>query len=103
MYAIIETDGTQLRVSEGDTIKIQRLSEGPGGKVILDKVLLVGGEETLIGSPYLENVTVELEVASEGLSEKVLVFKKKRRTKYRLLNGARQPYSEVTIKKINIS
>lgn len=103
MYAIFETGGAQHRVSEGDTIRVEKLPESAGGSVSFDKVLLVkNGEETLVGSPYLENATVEATVADEGLGDKTLVFKKKRRTKYRRLNGHRQSYSEIQIKKISL-
>ena len=102
MYAIIETGSGQHRVSEGDTIRIERLEVGAGDKVSIDKVLLVdNGSEMKIGSPFVENATVEAVVASEGLDEKVIVFKKKRRTKYRRFNGHRQQYTELQIKKIN--
>lgn len=102
MYAIIETGGGQHRVSEGDTIRVERLPEGSGDTVSLDKVLLVNKDgETLVGTPYLENATVEAVVSEIGLDEKTIVFKKKRRTKYRRLNGHRQQYTELQIKKIN--
>jgi large subunit ribosomal protein L21 len=102
MYAIIESGGNQHRVSEGDIIRVERLAEGSGDTVSIDKVLLVNkGKETLVGSPYVENATVEAVVAEEGLDEKTIVFKKKRRTKYRRLNGHRQQYTELQIKKIN--
>lgn len=102
MYAIIETGGGQHRVAEGDTIRVERLEEGSGSTVSIDKVLMVNkGGETLVGTPYVENATVEAVVADEGLDEKTIVFKKKRRTKYRRLNGHRQQYTELQIKKIN--
>lgn len=104
MYAIIETGGAQHRVSEGETIRVERLPAKTGESVTFDKVLLVKkGDETLVGAPYLENATVSGSIAHEGQGEKVLVFKKKRRTKYRRMRGARQQYMDVQIKKISVA
>lgn len=103
-YAIIESGSLQRKVSVGDTIRVEKISEPAGAKISISKVLLVkDGSETLVGSPFVENATVEAVVSGEGLDEKILVFKKKRRTKYRRLRGHRQQFSELQIKKINIS
>jgi len=103
MYAIVESGGTQHRVSEGDIIRVERLAEEAGAELTLDKVLMVRkGEETLVGSPYVENATVTAKRMADGLGDKVIVYKKRRRTKYRRLNGHRQRFTEVQIKKINI-
>lgn len=102
-YAIIESGSIQRRVSVGDTIRVEKLPESSGAKISIDKVLLVkDGSELLVGAPFVENATVEAVISSEGLDEKVLVYKKKRRTKYRRLRGHRQQFSELQIKKINI-
>lgn len=102
-YAIIESGSIQRRVSVGDTIRVEKLPESSGAKISIDKVLLVkDGSKLLVGSPFVENATVEAVISSEGLDEKVLVYKKKRRTKYRRLRGHRQQFSELQIKKINI-
>ncbi|MFQ5607250.1 MAG: 50S ribosomal protein L21 [Candidatus Zixiibacteriota bacterium] len=103
-FAIIESGGSQRRVSVGDTIRVEKLPGSAGEKITIDKVLFVKkGAEALVGSPYVENATVEALISDEGLAEKILVFKKKRRTKYRRLRGHRQSFSELKIKKINIS
>jgi len=103
MYAIVESGGTQHRVSEGDIIRVDRVAEDSGVELTLDKVLMVKkGEETLVGSPYLENASITAKRVSDGLDEKVIVYKKRRRTKYRRLNGHRQRFTEVQIQKINI-
>ncbi len=103
MYAIVKSGGTQHRVSEGDIIRVERLAEEAGAELTLDKVLMVRkGEETLVGSPYVENATVTAKRMADGLGDKVIVYKKRRRTKYRRLNGHRQRFTEVQIKKINI-
>jgi len=104
MYAIVESGGTQHKVSEGDIIRVERLAEEAGSDLTLDKVLLVRkGDETLVGSPYVENATVTAQRLADGLGDKIIVYKKRRRTKYRRLNGHRQQFTEVQIKKISIS
>ena len=54
MYAIIETGGKQIRVEEGATIFVEKLAVNEGDAVVFDKVLLIGGEETKVGAPYVE-------------------------------------------------
>ncbi len=103
MYAIVESGGTQHKVSEGDIIRVERLAGEPGDELTLEKVLFIKkGDETLIGSPYVENATITAETVTNGLADKIHVFKKRRRTKYRRHNGHRQHFTEALIKKINI-
>ena len=102
MFAIVETGGMQYTVEEGASLKVPFIDGSVGDKVTLDRVLLISdGKEPVVGQPYLENASVEAELTSQGKDEKVLVFKKKRRTKYRLTQGHRQKFTELTIKKIN--
>ena len=81
MYAILESGGFQFSVKEGEKIRIPKLQVQPNEKVIFDKVLFVGGEHPLIGTPYVETAKVEAEVLGSGKGEKVVVFKFKRRVK----------------------
>ena len=102
MYAVIETGGTQFTVEEGTSVKIPRIDGTAGDKVTLDKVLLIAnGEEPKVGTPYLDNASVEAELVAQDKEEKVLIYKYKRRTKYRRTRGHRQDYTEVKITKIN--
>ena len=100
MYAILETGGFQFNVKEGEKIKIPKLQVQPKERVTLDKVLFIGGEKPLIGTPYVKNAKVEAEVLGSGKGEKIVVFKFKRRVKYRRKKGHRQEYTEVKIEKI---
>ena len=59
MYAIIETGGKQLKVEAGQAIYVEKLAAEAGEKVTFDKVVLVGGENTKIGTPFVEGDTVE--------------------------------------------
>lgn len=101
MYAIIETGGKQYRIAEGAELNIECLKVESGSEVTLDKVLFVSGDEPKVGTPYLEGATVVAEVVEHGRGEKLLVFKKKRRKDYRLMQGHRQDYTRIKIKSIS--
>ena len=101
MYAIVESGGFQFNVQEGEKVRIPRLEAKPKDTITFDKVLLVGGEKSLIGAPYVNDAKVEGEVLSQGQADKVTVFKFKRRLKYRRKKGHRQQYTEVKINKIH--
>lgn len=101
MYAVVETGGFQYSVSEGDVIQVPKLDAEPGSAQEIDKVLMISGpEEPLIGKPFIEGAKVEAEVVGHGRDPKVLVFKFKRRLKYRKLRGHRQPFTELKIGRI---
>ncbi|HDL03067.1 MAG: 50S ribosomal protein L21 [Candidatus Zixiibacteriota bacterium] len=101
MYVVFETGGLQFRAEEGSSIKVPYISANPGDNVSIEKILMVNdGENSFVGSPYLESAKVEAEIVTEGLAKKVDVYKFKRRTKYRKLTGHRQKFTEIKIKKI---
>lgn len=101
MYAVIETGGKQYRVSEGDIIKVEKLSGE--GTVNFEKVLMVSdGTKVAFGSPFLSSAKVTAEVLGDGKAKKVLVFKQKTRKGYRRLRGHRQTFTKVRIKNIQI-
>ena len=101
MYAIIETGGKQVRVSEGSVIYVEKLEVTAGDKFTFDKVLMVGGDSVRIGNPYLDGVTVDATVDKQGKQKKIIVFKIKPKKKYRRKKGHRQPYTKLTINTIN--
>lgn len=102
MYAVIVTGGKQYKVSEGDTLFVEKLGAEEGSSVTFDKVLMVGdGEDVKVGAPMLEGATVEAEVVKNGKAKKIYVFKMKRKKNERKKKGHRQPYTKVEIKKIN--
>lgn len=98
MYAVIATGGKQYRVSEGEEIRIEKLDGGVGDKVVFDKVLMLGvGSESKIGQPLVAKATVEAEITDQARARKIIVFKFKRRKKYRRKQGHRQPYTQLRI------
>ena len=103
MYAVIETGGKQYKVSEGDVIFIEKLEAAEGDAVTFDKVLVVAdGENVKVGAPAVEGATVTAKVEKQGKAKKIYVFKMKRKKNYRRKKGHRQPFTKVTIEKINI-
>lgn len=101
MYAIIETGGKQFRVEEGSNILVDLLSAEAGSEITLDKVLMLGGENFKVGSPYLEQAKVTATVVEHGRGEKILVFKKWRRNDSRKLQGHRQDYTRLQVTAIS--
>jgi len=101
LYAIIETGGKQYRVSEGDTLYVEKLPVEAGETVEIDRVLaLVDGENLKIGSPVVEGAKVVLKVVRHGRGRKIIVFKYKPKKNYRRKQGHRQAFTEVTVEKI---
>ena len=103
MYAIIEAGGKQYRVSEGDLIDVERRSGEVGQAVSFQEVLLVGDQETIhVGKPVLAGARVVGTIAEQGKEAKIIVFKFKRRKKYRKKQGHRQLFTRVRIDQIEL-
>ena len=101
MHAIIETGGKQYKVAEGDTLFIEKLPVEAGDTVTFDKVLAVlDGDKATFGAPMVEGAKVTASVVKNGKGKKVIVFKYKPKKGYRRKQGHRQPYTKVTIGKI---
>jgi large subunit ribosomal protein L21 len=99
MYSIVETGGFQYKVELGKTYKVPTIAEAAVGSTLeLKSVLLFSnGNEVKVGTPVLNDALVKVEVLSHGKGDKVIVYKKKRRTRYERKNGHRQGYTEVLI------
>ena len=101
MNAIIVTGGKQYKVAEGDTLFIEKLPVEAGDTVTFDKVLAVlDGDKATFGAPVVEGAKVTASVVKNGKGKKVIVFKYKPKKGYRRKQGHRQPYTKVTIGKI---
>ena len=87
MFAIVRTGGKQYRVAAGDKIAVEKLAGEAGETVTLDDVLLAGEGDTIADAG---KVTVSAEIIAQAKSEKVVVFKKRRRHNYRRKAGHRQ-------------
>ncbi|GFM37114.1 50S ribosomal protein L21 [Desulfovibrio psychrotolerans] len=100
MYAIVETGGKQFRVEEGGKIFVELLAAEAGSEIVLDKVLMVGGDKFAVGAPYVASAKVTAEVLAHGRGEKIVVFKKRRRQDSRRKQGHRQGFTALKIKGI---
>ncbi|GEL07126.1 50S ribosomal protein L21 [Salisediminibacterium halotolerans] len=101
MYAIIETGGKQVRVEEGQEVYVEKLDAEEGGNVTFDRVLFVGGDNVKVGSPVVDGATVTAKVDKQDRAKKLTVFNYKAKKNYHRKLGHRQPYTKVTIDKIN--
>jgi len=101
MYAVVATGGKQYKVAEGDTLRVEKLKGDVGSEVAFDKVLLFSdGENVKVGQPVLEGAAVHGHIVEQDRAKKILVFKYKRRKRYRRKQGHRQPFTAVKIDKI---
>jgi len=104
MYAVIQTGGKQYRVSQGDTLKVEKLGADEGASVELDKVLMLAdGEDIKVGAPYVEGGKVTATIKSHGRGKKVKIIKFRRRKHHMKRQGHRQWYTELEITGISAS
>ena len=98
MYAVIKTGGKQYRVTEGETLKVEKLDVEEGAAVEFDQVLMIAdGDQIQVGAPYVEGARVTATVQAQGRGPKVLIVKFRRRKHYRKTQGHRQSYTELKI------
>lgn len=106
MYAVIRTGGKQVRVAEGDVVRVERLTKEPlkkGAEVSLTEVLAIGEDGGLkVGTPLVPGATVTAVVVRETRGPKLLVYKKKRRKGFQRTHGHRQDLVEVRIASIKV-
>ena len=102
MFAVIKTGGKQYKVSEGDTIVIEKLDAEAGKDVTFDNVLMLGsGESVTVGAPLVAGATVSGEIAEHMRGPKLITRKKRQRQTYRRTIGHKQHLTTVTITSIN--
>lgn len=101
MFAVIDILGQQLKVTENTKYYVPKLKDKVDSEVSFENVLLMGDDKsTKIGTPYLKGVKVAAKVLEHIKDDKVIVFKKKRRTGYQKSNGHRQQLTKIEITKI---
>ncbi|SDJ59797.1 MULTISPECIES: 50S ribosomal protein L21 [Ferrimonas] len=102
MYAVFQSGGKQHRVSEGQTLRLEKLDVETGSTIEFDKVLLVAnGEDVKVGVPYVDGSKIVAEVVTHGRGDKVKIVKFRRRKHHRKQMGHRQWFTEVKITGIN--
>ena len=101
MYAIVEISGRQFKVEKKQKLFVNRLDAQEGSKVSFDNVLMVNdGAKFSVGTPNVSGAQVDAKVLKHLKSDKVIVFKKKRRKGYKVRNGHRQAITEIEISDI---
>ena len=102
-YAIIRTGGKQFRVESGKKYRIPTVVGEAGGSIEFNDVLLGNdGQNVKTGIPTLTGAKVTGEIVKHGLSDKIIVFKMKRRKNYAKKQGHRQGFTEVQINNITL-
>ena len=97
MFAVIKTGGRQYRVVPDDVLEIGKIAGDVGTIVQLGEVLLVGGDQPVLGAPTVAGASVAAEVLQHKRGPKVLSFKKRRRKNSRRKRGYRD---EITVLRI---
>ncbi|WP_027326862.1 50S ribosomal protein L21 [Helicobacter pametensis] len=101
MYAIFKNGGKQYKVQEGNIVLLDKMSLEPKSKITFEEVLiLVDGENSKIGTPFVSGAKIEAEVINEGRAKKVVTFKKRRRKDSKVKRGFRRDFTRVRILKI---
>ena len=102
MYALVEFMGKQYKAENGAKLKVDKIDAEPGAVINIDTVLLVsGGAEVKVGSPYVNGAKVSATVESHGKGDKIIVFKYKPKKDYRRKQGHRQQFSIIKIGEIS--
>ncbi len=103
MYAVIASGGKQYKVQEGEILRLEKISGEVGSPVSFDQVLMVSdGEKTTVGTPVLTDMSVQGHIVEQGKAKKIIVFKYKRRKRFRRKQGHRQLYTAVRIDSITV-
>lgn len=101
MYAVISSGGKQYKVQEGEILRVEKLSGDVGAPVSFDNILMFSdGENVNVGTPVLSDVSVQGHIVEQGKAKKILVFKYKRRKRYRRKQGHRQQFTAIKIDSI---
>lgn len=101
MYAMVEIKGKQYKASEGDLLKVDKVSGQAGDVLEFDSVLMVRNEDDVtLGTPYVDGASVKAVIETHGRDRKITVLKFKRRKNYSRKYGHRQAYSTLRVKEI---
>ncbi|MBO9401505.1 50S ribosomal protein L21 [Shimia sp. R9_3] len=79
MFAVLKTGGKQYKVQAGDVLRVEKLAADAGEKIQFNEVLMVGGDNTVVGAPFVEGAAVQADVIDQIKGEKLIKFVKRRR------------------------
>ncbi|MCK4595701.1 50S ribosomal protein L21, partial [candidate division WOR-3 bacterium] len=103
MNAVVEIAGFQYRVSKHKIFNVPKLDAKEGEVIRISTVLAVSNDNDVkVGNPLLDNAYVDVKVLKFGKDPKILVYKYKKRKKYRRMKGHRQDYTQIEIVDIGI-
>jgi len=98
MYAIVNINGIQTRVTPDEVIVVPRLQGEPGAKLTFENVLLVGdGDSITVGQPFVKGALLTAEVVEHFRGPKLRIFKFKRRREYRRRRGHRDERTRLRV------
>lgn len=100
MYAIIQRGGHQYRVEQGQILHVERFEAEPGTQLSLGDVVFLGGDSPRVGRPYVDGASVSATVVGPVKGPKLMVFKYRRKNRYRIKTGHRQGYTRVRVDSI---
>jgi len=101
VYAVVFSGGQQYKLQEGETVRVEKIPGEIGSPVLFEKVLMHSdGQKVTVGQPLLDNVEVKAHIVEQGKAKKIIVFKYKRRKRYRRKRGHRQPFTAIKIDNI---
>ena len=101
MFAIVQTSGKQYRVASGETIKVDHVDAEVGSTITLDRVLMLGGENIVIGAPTVPGASITARVVEHFQGDKVITFKYMRTRRFRRRVGYRHSHTTLEILSIN--
>jgi len=98
MYAVVNSGGKQYKVQQGQVLRVEKIPGDVGNPVTFERVLMFSdGENVSIGQPELQDIAVEGHIVEQGKAKKIIVFKYKKRKRYRRKQGHRQEFTAVLI------
>ena len=96
-YAVIKLDGKQLKVLEGQKLKVNRQP-----KIEVEVLAYSNGTDLYVGDPYLTDVKVKTSVLGEETGKKVTIQRFKSKSRYLRTRGHRQQKTKILIEKISV-
>ncbi|GGB15661.1 50S ribosomal protein L21 [Allosediminivita pacifica] len=101
MFAVMKTGGKQYKVQSGDTLRIEKLAADAGETVQFNDILMLGGDSTVVGAPFVAGAAVQAEVVDQIKGEKVIHYTRRRRKhSSKRTKGHRQQLTTVRITEI---
>jgi large subunit ribosomal protein L21 len=79
MFAVLKTGGKQYKVQAGDVLRVEKLAADAGEKIQFNEVLMLGGDNLVVGAPLVEDAAVQAEVVDQVKGDKLINFVKRRR------------------------